>query len=132
MGTLIPYSASTKHKATPIGWYGFAVFAAYVLLTSNAYAQFDALCNAWGQVDGQIGRGIATLAIASLGIGASLGKISWGLSVTVAVGIAVMLNADTVAGSLGFDNCGISASAFACSGCAVGTGSYAATVIPPR
>lgn len=93
----------TTHTAY---WQCFSAIALCVLFVPDAHAQvFGALCAAWLEIDGQIGRGIATLAIAALGIGASLGKISWGLAVTVAVGIAVMLNADTVGGLLGFTTC---------------------------
>ncbi len=61
----------------------------------------DVLCEIVDMVYGNLGRGLATLAVVIIGVGATLGKTSWGLAMTVAVGIAVIFNAGTVVGYLG-------------------------------
>jgi len=61
----------------------------------------DVLCTIVDMVYGNLGRGLATLAVVIIGVGATLGKTSWGLALTVAVGIAVIFNAATVVGYLG-------------------------------
>jgi len=53
----------------------------------------NVLCPAatwWG---GHIGKGIATVAITVIGIGALLGKISWGMVMVVSVGFAILVGA---------------------------------------
>ena len=60
------------------------------------------LCNLVGAMQGTVGKGIATLAILFLGIGAFFGKVNWGLAVMVGVGIAAIFGAtsivDTISG----------------------------------
>lgn len=83
-----------------------ALIACLVIMISmqNALAQTAAidspmgivLCNIASIVYGNLGRGIATLAVVVIGVGATLGKTSWGLAMTVAVGIAVIFNAGNI------------------------------------
>lgn len=54
------------------------------------------LCTVVNFMYGNLGRGLATLAVITLGVGALLGKVSWGMAVTVGVGIAVMFNAEKI------------------------------------
>jgi type IV secretory pathway VirB2 component (pilin) len=54
------------------------------------------LCNLADMVTGNLGRGLATCAVLTIGVGATLGKVSWGLAITVAVGISVIFNAPLV------------------------------------
>ena len=49
---------------------------------------------------GNLGRGLATLAIVVVGAGAMLGKVSWGLAITVAVGISVVFGAPDIVAAL--------------------------------
>ena len=77
----------------------------FMLMTTAANAtnsaMGSALCHIVLIVYGNLGRGLATLAVVVIGVGATLGKASWGLAITVAVGIAVVFNAHTVVGYLG-------------------------------
>lgn len=50
---------------------------------------------------GQLGKAIATIGVLIVGVGAALGKVSWTMAVTVAVGISAMFGARAIAGSLG-------------------------------
>lgn len=61
----------------------------------------DVLCMILDWIMGNLGKGLATLAVIMLGVGAMLGKTSWGLALTVAVGIAVMFNAPNLIMLLG-------------------------------
>ncbi|MDX2113126.1 MAG: TrbC/VirB2 family protein [Alphaproteobacteria bacterium] len=60
----------------------------------------DVLCRVVDFMYGNLGRGLATLAVITLGVGALLGKVSWGMAVTVGVGIAVIFNAETITAML--------------------------------
>lgn len=79
----------------------FVVLAAYVFYASGALAGVaaedtpmgDVICDVVSFIYGNLGRGLASLAIIILGVGATLGKVSWGLAITVAVGISVIFNA---------------------------------------
>lgn len=79
---------------------------ALILVTMHAaYATVTpmgtVLCSIVSMVYGNLGRGLATLAVVVIGVGATLGKTSWGLAMTVAIGIAVIFNAGYVVGLLG-------------------------------
>jgi len=82
----------------------FLACAILVLFMQSAYAtptpMGDVLCRIVGMVYGNMGRGLATLAVLVIGVGATLGKTSWGLAMTVAVGIAVIFNAHLIVNSL--------------------------------
>jgi len=77
----------------------------YISLISSAYASGtpmgDVLCLIVDWMCGNLGQGLATIGISVIGIGACLGKISWGMALTVGVGCIVMLNATSVVASLG-------------------------------
>jgi type IV secretory pathway VirB2 component (pilin) len=45
---------------------------------------------------GNLGRGLATAAVLIVGVGATLGKVSWGLAITVACGISVIFYAPLI------------------------------------
>ena len=88
--------------------------AAYFLLSGVAHAtpaedtpMGDVLCAVVGFFYGNLGRGLATLGIIVVGVGALLGKVSWGMAATVGIGISIIFNAETIAGALnvGAGNC---------------------------
>lgn len=54
------------------------------------------ICNATQLFTGNAGRGLATIAISILGVGALLGKVSWGLAIVVGVGIALIFFAPNI------------------------------------
>jgi type IV secretory pathway VirB2 component (pilin) len=59
------------------------------------------LCNVAGWFTGSVGKGIATLAIIVIGIGALMGKVSWGMAIIVGIGVAVIFGAPTIVDELG-------------------------------
>lgn len=97
-----------------------ALFAAYavMLLPASALADTgisaggtpqalaDVLCNVVDWFTGPLGAGIATLAIIVIGIGALMGKVSWGMAIIVGLGVGVIFGAPTIVDALGADsNC---------------------------
>ena len=65
---------------------------------SNAFVQ--ALCNILDIVTGAGGKAFAAFAIISIGIGFFTGKVSWGLMIGVAAGIAAMFGAPTIVSAI--------------------------------
>jgi type IV secretory pathway VirB2 component (pilin) len=61
----------------------------------------DLLCGVAGWFTGAVGKGIATLAIIVIGIGALMGKVSWGMAIIVGLGVAVVFGAPTIVDELG-------------------------------
>lgn len=53
-------------------------------------------CNLIKVVTGNIGKGIATVALIVVGMGALMGKISWGMALIVALGIALVFGAGNI------------------------------------
>ena len=76
------------------------------LTNSDAFAQTtnntdvnkfsSAMCKAYNVVTGTAGRAFAAFAIISVGIGFFTGKVSWGLMIGVAAGIAAMFGAPSI------------------------------------
>jgi type IV secretory pathway VirB2 component (pilin) len=92
-----------------------AVILGLVLTSDAAMAQQspmgNVVCMIIGIIYGNLGRGLAILAVIILGVGATIGKVSWGLAMTVAVGIAtifgaVPLTAYLISGSASTSMCG--------------------------
>jgi type IV secretory pathway VirB2 component (pilin) len=80
----------------------------YLLSSSPGFAGATVgsiLCNIWRSIDGDIGRGIATIAVATLGISALVGKVSWGMAIMVAVGCTVLFSADILLQQVGLSHC---------------------------
>jgi len=89
----------------------YAVF----LIPADAMAQTvtdstvlgDLLCGVAGWFTGSVGKGIATLAIIVIGVGALMGKVSWGMAIIVGLGVAVIFGAPSIVNELagGAGNC---------------------------
>ncbi len=58
------------------------------------------LCNVVGWFTGPIGAGIATLAIIVIGVGALMGKVSWGMAIIVGLGVGVIFGAPSIVSAL--------------------------------
>jgi type IV secretion system protein VirB2 len=59
------------------------------------------LCNVANWFTGPVGQGIATLAIITVGLGALMGKVSWGMAIIVGLGVAVIFGAPAIVSELG-------------------------------
>jgi type IV secretion system protein VirB2 len=86
-----------------------AVFVGASLLSSaasaaaagNSNAIEQVFCNAVLVLTGTTGKAIATIAVIAVGVGALLGKISWGMALIVALGIALIFGAASIVTALG-------------------------------
>ena len=90
-----------------------ALFAAVMLAPDAAHAAQTAisddeanpigaiLCSIVSWLTGTTGRALATIAIVIIGIGALMGKVSWGMAIIVAIGIAIVFGAGTIVELLG-------------------------------
>lgn len=62
------------------------------------------LCGVANWFTGSVGKGIATLAIIIIGIGALMGKVSWGMAIIVGLGVAIVFGAPQIVNELGGDS----------------------------
>lgn len=82
-----------------------ALCAAAIVLPDVTYATDTPIGNifciltTW--MTGNTGKGIATIAITVIGIGALLGKVSWGMAMIVCLGIALVFGASGILDALG-------------------------------
>jgi len=60
----------------------------------------NVLCTAASWFTGNTGKGLATIAITVIGIGALLGKVSWGMAMIVGVGVAIVFGAAGIINSM--------------------------------
>lgn len=67
---------------------------------ANKNAFVKTLCNVFKLATGNGGKAFAAFAIISLGIGFFTGKVSWGLMLGVAAGIAAMFGAPTIVAAI--------------------------------
>lgn len=65
----------------------------------NAIAQV--VCNVVNQLTGPIGQAVSTVAVIFIGIGLFMGKISWGLALGIAIGMAMLFGAENIVGWIG-------------------------------
>lgn len=77
----------------------------------EATAIGNAMCNVADWFTGNTGQGLATLAIIVIGVGALMGKVSWGMAIIVGLGIALIFGAATMVTSIGAGGTGCGAAA---------------------
>lgn len=80
--------------------------AVVVMMPDFALAQANTpmgnvLCTVVQWFTGNTGQGLATIAITVIGIGALLGKVSWGMAIIVGIGIAIVFGAAGIVNSMG-------------------------------
>jgi type IV secretory pathway VirB2 component (pilin) len=68
--------------------------------SSNSNVLVDTMCNVMKIITGNAGKAFAAFAIISIGIGFFTGKVSWGLMIGVAAGIAAMFGAPTIVSAI--------------------------------
>jgi type IV secretion system protein VirB2 len=72
--------------------------AVIVSIPDFAFASSDTpmgnvMCTVVKWFTGNTGKGMATIAITVIGIGALLGKVSWGMAIIVGIGVAIVFGA---------------------------------------
>lgn len=80
--------------------------AAVILLPDMAFAATDTpfgaiFCTVVGWFTGNTGKGLATIAVTIIGIGALLGKVSWGMALIVGTGVAIVFGAAAIVENMG-------------------------------
>lgn len=103
--TKTPYvKAADAYKSVAIGFMAIAIYSA---LTTDAYAlaqlaiASNQICTMIGTtMGGGLARAIATIGVIMVGAGATLGKVSWTLAISVAVGIAALFATASIVASL--------------------------------
>lgn len=97
-------ACAAKHSWLQCGVF-FLVLFAVMSLPQLAYAgtpMGEVLCFILLDIlMGNAGRGMATIGVCAIGVAALMGKASWGLALTVGVGIAVLFGCVEVVAKLG-------------------------------
>src|SRR5271154_3600785 len=99
----------TQTKDLSLAWQIclMVMLGAVVAMTPDfAFAQTDTpmgnvLCTVTAWFTGNTGKGLATIAITVIGIGALLGKVSWGMAIIVGVGVSIVFGATTIVSKMG-------------------------------
>ena len=99
---------TTKKADLSISWQvcAAAVLSALVIMAPDFAAAADTpfgniFCTVVGWFTGNTGKGLATIAITIIGIGALLGKVSWGMALIVGVGVAIVFGAAGIVDAMG-------------------------------
>jgi type IV secretory pathway VirB2 component (pilin) len=79
-----------------ISWSTFCPFAEGINTSIS-----KALCNMINWFNGPIGKGVATLAMIIMGIGALFGKVGWDKTIVLGVGVALIFGATGIVDALG-------------------------------
>ena len=61
----------------------------------------NVLCTVLYWFVGNTGKGIATIAVTIVGLGALLGKVSWGMAMIVGIGVAIVFGAAGIVNAMG-------------------------------
>lgn len=61
----------------------------------------NVMCTVVAWFTGNTGKGLASLAISVVGIGALLGKVSWGMAMIVGIGVAILFGAAGIVNAMG-------------------------------
>lgn len=61
----------------------------------------NVLCTVLGWFTGNTGKGLATIAVTVIGVGALLGKVSWGMAMIVGIGVAIVFGAAGIVSAMG-------------------------------
>ena len=99
-----------------LAWRLFLLFAAVCVIITSSDAAFAAapaaadndvvgetLCRLVANLSGGIARGIATIAIFSVGVGLFLAKLNWGIAAATAAGVGIIFSAPRLVAFLSGD-----------------------------
>ena len=91
-----------NEKMMSVAWCLVIAYAVMLLptdalaVTGSQNPIADVLCRVIDWFTGPVGSGVATLAIIVIGVGALMGKVSWGMAIIVGIGVAVIFGAGTI------------------------------------
>lgn len=100
-----------------LAWRLVLLFAAICIIITSADAAFatapaanendvvgQTLCRLVENLKGGVARGIATIAIFSVGVGLFLGKLNWGIAAATAAGVGIIFSAPKLVAFLSGDS----------------------------
>lgn len=76
----------------------------YAFATGINTPMGSVLCEVTNWFTGNTGKGLATIAITVIGIGALLGKVSWGMAIIVGTGVAIIFGAASIVSAMNTAN----------------------------
>src|SRR5277367_3713826 len=98
----------TQTKELSMAWQiCLLVMLTTVIITMPDFAHADntpmgnVLCTVVNWFTGNTGKGLATIAVTVIGIGALLGKVSWGMAIIVGIGVAIIFGAASLVNAMG-------------------------------
>lgn len=96
-------NVTNSKKDVALAWQlclAFVMAAAVVALPDLSFAtdtpMGNVFCTLSTWATGNTGKGLATIAITVIGIGALLGKVSWGMALIVVLGVALVFGASGI------------------------------------
>ena len=105
------YSMKTQTKDLSLTWQMClmaCLSAVVIMMPDYAFAvdgpntpMGNVICTVANWFTGNTGKGLATIAITVIGIGALLGKVSWGMAIIVGVGVAIIFGAAGIVSAMG-------------------------------
>lgn len=100
----------TQTKDLALAWQACLLVmlsAAIIMMPDFAFAVGNdtpmgrVLCTVVEWFTGNTGKGLATIAVTIIGIGALLGKVSWGMAMIVGIGVAIVFGAAGIVNAMG-------------------------------
>ncbi len=92
--------SNIKNSIFLLSFFALALFAPQMAMATPLS---ETLCAVVEWFTGPTGAGIATLAIIIIGVGALLGKVSWGMAIIVGLGVATVFGAGELVEALSAD-----------------------------
>ena len=98
---------NSKKQSITMAWQAcLLIMLSAVIVTMPDFAfattpMGNVLCTVAGWFTGNTGKGMATIAITVIGIGALLGKVSWGMAIIVGIGVAIVFGAAGIVSNMG-------------------------------
>jgi len=78
--------------------------AAFAVAGDGDNAISQVFCNVVLVLQGPTGKAIATVAVIAIGVGALIGKVSWGTALIVALGVALIFGASSIVENISGNN----------------------------
>lgn len=73
----------------------------FAFATNSNTPMGNVLCTVLAWFTGNTGKGLATISVTVIGVGALLGKVSWGMAMIVGIGVAIIFGAAGIVNSMG-------------------------------
>ncbi len=78
---------------------------AWAVVSAGTTDPGNIICNIGTYARGNVGKGVATVAVVSLGIGAAFGRASWTQAIMIMIGVTIVIGAAAALTSIGLSGC---------------------------